>query len=253
MGQGLVATPGDFGLAGSAPADAALLDWLAQRFMQDGWSIKRLVRTIMLSATYRQAASYKEPLESLAYATRRPRRLTAEQLRDSMLAVSGLLTSKNSGPPQWPDLPREVLEANPAFLDDNETKTKGWYPSAPAEQNCRSIFLVQKRNTRVPLLETLDQPENSVPCQRRQASIVAPQALSLLNSPQALTAAKSFAARLRSATESSPEQIKLAFALALQRQPTNSELRACEQLMKQAGLIEICRALLNVNEFAYID
>lgn len=253
MGQGLVATPGDFGLAGSPPADAALLDWLAQRFMNDGWSIKRLVRTIMLSAAYRQTAAYKEPLESLAYATRRPRRLTAEQLRDSMLAVSGLLTSKNSGPPQWPDLPREVLEANPAFLDDNETKTKGWYPSSPAEQNCRSIFLVQKRNTRVPLLETLDQPENSVPCQRRLASIVAPQALSLLNSPQALTAAKSFASRIRSATESSPEQIKLAFALALQRQPTASELQACERLMERAGLIEICRALLNVNEFAYID
>ena len=253
MGQGLVRTPGDFGLAGIAPENPALLDWLAQRFVDDGWSIKRLVRMIMLSATYQQAATYREPSEPLLYATRRPRRLTAEQLRDAMLAVSGLLTSKNSGPPQWPELPREVLEANPAFLDDNETKTKGWYPSPAAEQNCRSIFLVQKRNTRVPLLETLDQPENSIPCQRRWSSIVAPQALSLLNSPEALAACKSFATRIEASAQSDQARIEAAFLLALQRRPTPTELSACQQLVAHTNTTELARVLLNVNEFAYID
>ena len=253
MGQGLVRTPGDFGLAGIAPENPALLDWLAQRFIDDSWSIKRLVRLIMLSATYQQAATYREPAEPLIYATRLPRRLTAEQLRDAMLAVSGLLTTKNSGPPQWPELPREVLEANPAFLDDNETKTKGWYPSPAAQQNCRSIFLVQKRNTRVPLLETLDQPENSIPCQRRWSSIVAPQALSLLNSPEALAACKSFASRIEASAESARARIEAAFLLALQRRPTPTELSACQQLVARTNTTQLARVLLNVNEFAFID
>ncbi len=258
MGQGIVRTPGDFGLAGTPPDDPELLDWLACHLIEEQWSIKRLVRTIMLSATYQQAATFGQPVESISHVSRRPRRLTAEQLRDSMLAVSGLLTSKDSGPPQWPDLPQDVLEANPAFLDDNETKTKGWYPSPKADQYCRSIFLVQKRNTRVPILETLDQPENSVPCQCRLSSIVAPQALSLLNSPEAVDAARSFAKLIETDRSIGPEEteaarVGAAFHRALQRDPTQSELASCKALLERASLIELCRVLLNVNEFAYID
>ncbi len=116
MGQGIVRTPGDFGLAGIPPQDDALLDWLATRFVEDGWSVGQATcahhhAECNLSASGQLQRAH----EPLIYATRRPRRLTAEQLRDSMLAVSGLLTAKNSGAPQWPDLPREVLEANPAF------------------------------------------------------------------------------------------------------------------------------------------
>ena len=263
MGQGIVRTPSDFGLAGTPPDDPELLDFLACQLMEEQWSIKQLIRTIMLSATYQQAATFEQPAESIAHVSRRPRRLTAEQLRDSMLAVSGLLTSKDSGPPQWPDLPQDVLEANPAFLDDNETKTKGWYPSPKADQYCRSIFLVQKRNTRVPILETLDLPENSVPCQRRPSSIVAPQALSLLNSPEAVEAARNFAKLLEGdgsidtqraeSSRTQSERIEAAFHRALQRAPTESELAACKDLLERASWTELCRVLLNVNEFAYID
>lgn len=253
FGQGLVTTPGDFGLAGSSPADQHLLDYLAWRFVHDGWSMKQLIRAIVLSSTYQQAASFREPLDSVAHVIRRPRRLSAEQLRDSLLAVSGLLTNKDSGPPEWPDLPKDVLEANPAFLDDNETKTKGWYPSPRPEQHCRSIFLVQKRNTRVPLLETLDQPENSVPCQKRATSIVAPQALSLLNSPEAIEAANSFAARLDTLSKSNREKVTAAFQLAFGREPTPTEREQCLQLIEKSNLVEMCRVLLNINEFAYID
>ncbi len=253
FGQGLVRTPGDFGLAGLSPDDPELLDWLAIRFVEDGWSLKRLVRMIVLSATYQQASCYHEPPAEVAHVMRRPRRLTAEQLRDSMLFVSGILTDKSSGAPIWPSLPTEVLEANPAFLDDNETKTKGWYPSAEQDQHCRSIFLVQKRNTRVPMLEVFDQPENSVSCTRRSTSVVAPQALALLNNAEAIRAAEAMADRVSQGQQSPAEQIKLAFLLALQRSPSATELAACQQMLADTSLKELCRVLLNINEFAFAD
>ena len=183
-----------------------------------------------------------------------PRRLSAEQLRDALLSVSGLLTAKDGGPPIWPDLPSDILQANPAFLDDNAEKTKGWYPSPKNEQHARSIYLVQKRTVRVPFLETFDQPENSVSCARRNESTVAPQALSLLNSPLAVEAAQAFAKRLTSeAGPTSEAQIQRAFVLALQRQPDRQEMDACLKLTRQRGLSEVCRAMLNLNEFLYVD
>ena len=168
--------------------------------------------------------------------------------------MSGLLTNKAGGPPVWPDLPTEVLQANPAFLDDNEMKTKGWYPSPKPEQNVRSIYLVQKRTVRVPFLETFDQPENSASCARRNSSTVAPQALSLLNSPLAVEAAQAFAARVVSEAPGSVEsQVRRAFVLAFQRPPARAELAACLRLLRERSLAEVCRALLNLNEFAYVD
>ncbi|HEY2147599.1 MAG TPA: DUF1549 domain-containing protein, partial [Pirellulales bacterium] len=107
FGQPLVATPNDFGLAGARPSHPELLDWLAGKFVADGWSLKRLHRLIVTSAVYRQAATNPDAgaAPSMLYARQELRRLTAEQLRDALLAVSGLLTSKSSGPPVWPDLP----------------------------------------------------------------------------------------------------------------------------------------------------
>lgn len=250
MGRPLVATPNDFGLAGALPADAELLDWLASEFVREKWSIKKLVRQIVTSATYRQAPTF----QAEHFGQRPPRRLNAEQLRDSMSAVSGLLTSKLEGPPMWPDLPPEVLNSNPAFLDDNAEKTKGWYPSPKPEQYCRSLFLVQKRNTRVPLLESFDLPDNSTPCARREVSTVAPQALMLLNSPLAAEAVRAFAERVhRDAGDDPLRQVQRAFELALQRSPTADESAACQRLLRDRSLAELCRVLVNLNEFAYID
>ena len=286
FGQGLVATPNDFGLAGARPADPALLDWLAGQFVRDGWSLKKLHRLIVTSATYRQAAGREvisEPVISRSvisksvaddghamqaartgslntdslitdYCLPHSRRLSAEQLRDALLAVSGLLTQRDGGPPVWPDLPAEILQANPAFLDDNETKTKGWYPSPKPEQHVRSIYLVQKKTVRVPFMETFDLPENSVSCARRAESIVAPQALSLLNSPLAVEAAKAFAVRVqREAGDQPAAQVNTAFQLAFQRSPAPDEMAACLRLLRQRNLPELCRALLNLNEFVYLD
>lgn len=250
MGRPLVATPNDFGLAGSPPEDQALLDWLASEFVREGWSIKQMVRRITNTATYRQATSYTADHVGL----RTPRRLTAEQLRDSLLFVSGLLTAKADGPPIWPDLPPEVLQSNPAFLDDNAEKTKGWYPSPKAEQYCRSLFLVQKRNTRVPLLESFDLPDNSTSCARRQVSTVPPQALTLLNNSLVAEAAHAMADRVaRHAQDDPQQQVQCAFELALQRVPDGMEMAAAVRLLTERSLPELCRALLNVNEFVYVD
>ena len=196
--DGIVATPNDFGLAGARPSHPELLDWLAGEFVREGWSLKRLHRLIVTSAVYRQSSA--DPgggAESKQlYARQAMRRLTAEQLRDALLEVAGQLAAKTAGPPVWPDLPPEVLQGNPAVLDDNEEHTKGWYPSPPAEQAARSIFLVQKRGISVPFLETFDLPGNSTSCPRRNLSTVAPQAFSLLNSPLAVAAAKKLAERV---------------------------------------------------------
>jgi hypothetical protein len=250
MGRPLVATPNDFGLAGARPEDIELLDWLASEFVSGGWSVKQLVRKIAMSSTYRQAPSF--PADH--FALRSPRRLSAEQLRDSMLFVSGLLTDKSSGPPIWPDLPPEILLSNPAFLDDNAEKTKGWYPSPKAEHYCRSLFLVQKRNTRLPMLESFDLPDNSTSCARREVSTVAPQALTLLNSDLAAETARAFAERVeQDAGNSHSQRVKKAFELALQRPLDAAETAACERLLSKQSLVELCRALLNLNEFVYVD
>jgi hypothetical protein len=182
------------------------------------------------------------------------RRLSAEQLRDALLAVSGTLSDRSGGPPVWPELPPEVAQANPAFLDDNAEKTKGWYPSPPPERNVRSIYLVQKRTVRIPFLETFDLPENATSCARRNESTVAPQALTLLNNSLAVNAARSMAARVqREAGSDKSAQIDRAYLAALQRLPDAEERRACIDLLTQRSLPELCRALLNLNEFLYVD
>ncbi|HEY7116755.1 MAG TPA: PSD1 and planctomycete cytochrome C domain-containing protein [Tepidisphaeraceae bacterium] len=266
FGRGLVSTPNDFGLAGARPTHPELLDWLASETIRDGWSLKKLHRLIVTSATYRQSsgvgsaqtAATTDPMKLDAedellwhYPLHR---LSAEQLRDSLLAVSGLLRERDGGgPPVWPELPADVLTANPALLDDNAEKTKGWYPSPPAQRNCRGVYLVQKRTVRIPFMETFDLPENSTSCPRRNQSTVAPQALSLMNGPLAIQAAKAFAQRVEQQTPDPLAQVKTAFALAFQRDPDPDEARACLALLKSRSLPELCRALLNVNEFLYVD
>jgi len=276
FGRGLVATPNDFGLAGAHPTHPELLDWLASEFVAEGWSLKKLHKLIVTSATYRQssgpAGSKRSNLKVIGLRKKSEfsaaaqdvdnkllwrqniRRLSAEQLRDALLAVSGKLKECQGGPPVWPELPTEVLTANPAFLDDNETKTKGWYPSPSENQNVRSLYLVQKRTLRIPFMETFDLPENATSCARRNESIVAPQALSLLNGAMSVEAAKAFAKRVEVVSSADPAaKVSTAFQFTLQREPDADELKTCLEFVQRQGFKEFCRSLLNVNEFVYID
>ncbi len=262
-GRGIVATPGDFGLSGARPSHPELLDWLAADFVEGGWSLKRAVRAIALSSTYRQQAYVADPEARRRGETAdpdnallwrmNPRRLTAEQLRDAMLAVSGELRESDGGPPVWPELPESVLAANPAFFDDNAEKTKGWYPSAPEQLGVRSLYLIQKRSVQLPFLATFDQPDNFASCTRRGVSTSAPQAFALLNNPEAVRCARALARRAEATAPGDPEAAaRAAWRLALARDPSPEEWAAASGLRAE-GLDAFCRALLNLNAFAYVD
>ena len=262
FGTGIVTTASDFGHSGARPSHPELLDHLATQLRADGWSLKKTVRRLVTSATYRQAAFVTDDTARAKAMSRdagnallwhlSPHRLTAEQLRDAMLAVSGTLTDCDGGPPRWPALPDEVLAANPAFYDDNETKTKGWYPSPPEQLTVRSLYLIQKRSVRVPFMEIFDLPDNFVTCTRRGVSTVAPQAATLLHNPMTIEAARAFAARLEK--EPDPAQrVRLAWRLAFARDPTEPERAAATRLMASNSLTDFCRAILNLNAFVYLD
>jgi len=298
FGVGIVKSSGDFGFSGDLPADPALLDVLALRLLDSEWSIKKLIREIVLSQVYRQAREIaaeslsekgSDPLrhspktneidlppkgqtpfrrgsEDMELVTSLPRdelavwgqgqirRLTAEQLRDCMLVVSGTLSRRSGGPPVWPVLPDDILTANPALLDDNETRTKGWYPSPYEQQFVRSVYLIQKRTVRVPFLETFDLPENNVSCSCRSESIVPPQALSLMNSPLAVEMTKGLAQRIEErAGKGKSAQVREAFVAILQREPTQQEYEICLAALEELSLEEFARAMLNLNEFIFVD
>lgn len=253
FGEGLVATPNDFGITGSRPTHPELLDWLASELIDSGWSIKHVQRLIVTSSVYRQATVTEVGTRPRMSLRNNLRRLEAEALRDRILVACGLLDQRIGGPPVWPEIPAEILQANPAFLDDNATKTKGWYPSPAETQSVRSLFLVQKRTVRIPFLETFDLPDNSVSCARREASLVAPQALTLLNGELVEQAATALANTISMRTKVADEQCRLAFQQTLLRQPSEHELTLAVAFLKTHSLDELCRALLNTNEFAFIE
>jgi hypothetical protein len=287
FGQGLVATPNDFGRSGQRPTHPDLLDWLAVEFMDGGWSVKKIHRLIVLSAAYRQASAVDAARKKLDPENRtlwrqNLRRLAAEELHDALLAVSGRLRPTDSGPPAWPHLPLEVMLGQPKIFEDEGGRLEGWYAEPPDRTDVRGVFTVQKRSLPLPLLQAFDLPDSTTSCGGRTVTTVAPQALELFNSPFAVRLARAFAARV--AREAGPQparQVDRAFRLALARGPDPEEkalaLRALERHRElhrktpgggggdtsgspapdlapaQAALADLCRALLNVNEFLYVD
>ncbi len=294
FGTGIVATPNDFGFSGARPTHPELLDWLAVEFMNRGWSIKELHRMIVLSAAYRQGsgAGFQPALpderESPTHGRQdaRPtavaqsvRRLDAETLRDSLLAASGLLKPYDTGKPIWPTVPDELLVAQPAILEAIEGKDggrmQGWYADSVEDTDVRSVFLVRKRCLPIPFLQAFDLPDTTVSCARRDSTVVAPQALMLLNSPEGVRYAQALADLLwtdeRQSFEdlaSTGELVDSLFRRTLSRSASDEErTRAIEFLKrhrdhhamnadKDAGklaFMDLCRAVLNLNEFVYID
>jgi len=286
FGSGIVATPNDFGYSGLPPTHPELLDWLAIEFRERGWSMKEMHRLMVLSAAYRQdsrerqAGKQIDPDNKLLW-RQNVQRLNAETLRDSLLKVSGSLLPTSAGPPKWPPVPEELLTAQPAILEAMEGKDGGrgqGYPAQPLEETfVRSLFLVQKACVPVPFLQAFDQPESSVSCGRRNVTTVAPQALTLLNSEFAIAMANAFAARVgQEAGSNIDEQISRAVHLALSRAPSPEEQKLLQEMFarhrelhlqrlkdqgedspdaaaRHAALVDVCRTLLNLNEFAYID
>ena len=268
FGAGLVPTPDDFGQTGLRPTNQPLLDYLASEFVAGGWSVKRMHKLIMTSRAYRMS-SRSDNRQALAADEANTllwrqnfRRVEAEVVRDTMLAVSGTLNPKRGGPSVFPTLPREVHGTQ-------DSSGKGWADSPADEQNRRSVYLVVKRALKVPLLECLDFANSASPVGVRPSTTTAPQALMLLNDTFVQTQAAAFAARLmRDAGEREQQQIERAFQLALQRAPGKFEIKAATRLLAdqrqravaegapdpgRVALMSFCRGLLNVNEMIYVD
>ncbi len=280
FGKGIVATPNDFGFSGTPPTHPELLDWLAVEFMESGWSIKHMQRLIVLSATYRQVSTVdpnKQPLDPDNRNLWRQNiyRVEAEILRDAQLAVAGKLLPKDSGPPLWPEVPLEILQSNPVIVEtekEMEGRPEGYYTDPVEKTDVRTVFTIQKRSVPLPLMQVFDQPESTISCGRRNMSTVAPQALQLLNGPFAVRMARAFAARVAKEAGLEPaKQVERAHWLALARAPDLKEQKLLVDMLKrhrdlhrqqkaagpdspeQAALVDLCRVLLNLNEFLYID
>ncbi len=252
FGRGLVATANDFGTHGSRPSLPALLDWLAAELIANGWRLKPLHREIVLSAAYRQAsrsacreAAANDPDNRLLWHVPR-RRLSAEEIRDSLLVVSGRLNAKALGP--------SVMVPVDAELVGLLYKPSQWkVASDPSEHDRRSIYLLAKRNLRLPFLEVFDGPALLTSCARRESSTHAPQALELLNGTLSNELALAFAQRLREECGDDPaEQIERGFVLALGRSPRRAERTLSEEFLASQPLEEFALALFNLNEFLYV-
>ncbi|HEY2911096.1 MAG TPA: DUF1553 domain-containing protein, partial [Gemmataceae bacterium] len=258
FGTGIVATPSDFGVTGDRPTHPELLDWLAIEFSRPptgragsvsdrsaAWSLKRMHRLIVTSATYRQAAAISENALLHGYPRRR---LDGEALRDAMLAAAGLLNFKTGGPSVFPELPAEIKAAN-------------WKVSpTAADRNRRSIYVCVKRNLRYPLFSLFDSPDRLETCSRRFVTTTAPQALTLLNGPIVAGIARNFAGRVVKDAGTDPgKAIDRAFTLALNRPPSTEERAAMLDFLTlhkgswNDAVTDLCHSLLNLNEFLYVD
>jgi hypothetical protein len=255
-----------------------LLDWLASEFVESGWSVKHMHRLIVGSAAYRRS-SLENPQrrqldgDNTYYWRQNVRRLDAETLRDTLLAVSGQLLPVTGGRSRWPEVAKDILDAQPAIIEAANDRLQGYYTDPEAETLVRSVFVVHKRSVPLPFWQAFDLPDFVTSCARRNVTTVAPQALVLLNSPLAIRSAEAFAARLIKEVGAEPErQVDLAFSLALSRPPRPDERKALLTLVaehtathakvkqeegqassEQRALVDLARVLLNLNEFLYID
>lgn len=219
FGNGLVRTPEDFGSQGRPPTHPQLLDWLADDFVRHGWDVKRLLKTIVMSATYRQSTFNPKLVdpENRLLGRAPSYRLSAEMLRDNALAVSGLLVRKTWGPPVKP------YEVTASFKPVRRDKGRGLYR--------RSLYTYWKRTAPAPVMMTLDASKREV-CQVRRERTSSPlQALVMLNGPQFVEAARVLAQRLvRRHGRDTDRSLREAFRLLTSRRPNANELQALRQL-----------------------
>lgn len=253
FGTGLVRTANDFGFKGERPSHSELLDWLAATLLENGWRLKPIHRAIVLSDAYRQSSrsaassscSVEDPENRLLWKFPR-RRLTAEEARDAMLAVSGRLVRRSGGP-------SVIVPVDPELVGLLYKPTQWAVTKDVSEHDRRSIYLIAKRNLRLPFLEILDAPALQTSCARRESSTHAPQALELLNGSLSNELARAFASRLQTEAGGNSERIVgRAFELALGRPPNTPERTLSLEFLKDQPLSEFALAIFNLNEFLYV-
>jgi mono/diheme cytochrome c family protein len=248
FGTGLVDTPSDFGYLGGKPSHPELLDWLARRLQSHGWKLKALHREIVLSQTYQQSSAYREDAAKLDGNTRLlwrfpPRRLHAEEIRDTMLHVAGKLNLQLGGPGFR--LYRYLEDNVATFVPLNQHG---------AETYRRAVYHQNARSSWVDGLTDFDLPDNAGPAPNRISTTSPLQALTLLNHSFTLAMADALTERVKQdAPNDEAAQVRRAFALALQRQPSREEETAALQLLAKYGWRAFGRALLNANELFYVQ
>ncbi|MBI1899617.1 MAG: PSD1 domain-containing protein [Planctomycetia bacterium] len=245
FGRGIVATPNDFGVQGQKPTHPELLDWLATELIRNNWRLKPIHKLILRSAVYRQCTAANGANEKIdpqnQYLWRRDRRrLEAEAIRDSLLAVSGTLDSRMYGP---------------GTLDEGMTR--------------RSIYFMVKRSKLIPMMTLFDAPEPNVSVGGRPSTTIAPQALLFMNNPHVRVWSRNFAKRLAPAAEKSwGEAVRQAYQVALTRDPDETELAQAGAFLaaqaeeyhkaqkgdaKELALADFCQVLMSLNEFVYVE
>jgi len=262
FGRGIVRSSSNFGTQGDKPTHPELLDWLAGEFMRSGWSMKALHRTILTSNAYRMSsrpndkALSADPANDLLWRFDM-RRLTAEEVRDSILALSGTLNLKMYGPGVFTEIPREVMAGQ-------SVPGSGWGKSSFEEECRRSVYVHLKRSLLTPILDSFDTAETDRSTPVRFVTTQPTQALALLNGAFVNKQAGLFADRLRrEAGADIDKQVRLALTLVMGRTPKDKEVRrgldliaalkAKEGVSAETALKCFCLVVLNLNEFVYLD
>ncbi|WP_165229307.1 PSD1 and planctomycete cytochrome C domain-containing protein [Aquisphaera insulae] len=247
FGQGIVSTPSDFGFNGGPPSHPELLDWLASRYIDEGWRLKPIHRLIVTSAAYRRSGR-ADPRALAVDAGNRllwrmpPRRLEAEPLRDAILACSGQLDPTMGGPGY------NIWEKNTNYVAVYRPRA-----SLGPDAFRRMIYQFKPRSQEDPTFGAFDCPGGALVTPRRNASTTALQALNLLNSEFVADQAGRFAERLRrEGGEAAESQARRGFLLAFGREPSAGEEAAAAALIRERGAAAICRALYNANEFVFV-
>jgi len=278
FGRGLVGTASDFGVKGEEPTHPELLDWLANWFMEEGWSLKKLHRLLTTSEAWRQSSEFNaaaqsaDPENRLLWRFNR-RRLPGEAIRDASLSISGLLNPAMGGQSVFPELPDGMVRYGWSATEDQ------------ASRNRRSIYVFVRRNIRYPLFEAFDMPDTHESCARRNATTSPVQALMLMNNRVVLDWASALAGRvLNSSGQKGGDVVATAFNLAYGRSPDAGELELAKTFLERqaelihhrhekgeevaapagmpkdspalaegAALVDLCHTLLNANEFIYIN
>jgi hypothetical protein len=258
FGRGIVGTPNDFGRMGTRPSHPELLDWLANRYIESGWKMKPLHRMILMSSAYQQSsitpiektAAEKDPDNTLVWKFSH-RRLEAEEIRDSMLAIAGRLNLKIGGPSYMVPIDPELvlMLKRPQYCVPTRDKS---------EYDRRTLYGIYKRNLRLPFVEVFDAPDTLLSCARREQSTHAPQALELLNGKTSNELAAEFAARLLKERTSPAERIDYGWRLATGRAPTAAEKKLAAGFLDAAPsdpakVKEFALALFNLNAFLYVN
>jgi mono/diheme cytochrome c family protein len=268
FGRGLVATENDFGLEGERPSHPELLDWLARRFVEGGWSLKSLHRWIVTSATYRQSSGARADLAAIdpgnkLLGRQQRMRVEAETIRDASLVASGMLTAEIGGPGVYPPQPEGIYRFT--------QQVKFWGENKDAQRYRRGLYTYFWRSSPYPFLKTFDAPDATLACTRRPRSNTPLQALTLANDRAFFEIAQGFADHLLAQPAADDAaRLRLAFRRALAREPADHELAALADFLnaekrqasvatssEDASVAEACRAswtrvarvILNLDEF----